>query len=87
MKSPASSKWPFDSPNGGHVFTPEKVTNKTPKKLTRKRVGFFRGSTESHWFSLRNTPILGSNLMTSASEGHLIFQLVQGRFREQIMEL
>ena len=29
---PASSKCPFDSPNGGHVFTPEKVTNKTSLK-------------------------------------------------------
>ena len=27
---PASSMWPFDNPNGGHVFTPEKVTNKIP---------------------------------------------------------
>ena len=29
--------WPFDSPNGGDIFAPEKVTNKTPpKKVTRK---------------------------------------------------
>ena len=34
---PASSKWPFDHPNGGHL-TLEKVTNKTPKKATRKNL-------------------------------------------------
>ena len=33
---PASSKWPFDSPNGGHL-APEKVKNKTPKKVTNGR--------------------------------------------------
>ena len=27
---PASSKWPFDNPNGGHL-TPEKVTSNTQK--------------------------------------------------------
>ena len=36
--SPASSKWPFDSPNGGHLI-PEKVTNKTIQKVTRKNPG------------------------------------------------
>ena len=36
---PASSKWPFDSPNGGHL-TPEKVTNKTPKRVTTGRTWF-----------------------------------------------
>ena len=33
---PASSKWPFDSPNGGHVFSPEKVTKMGP--FTRSRL-------------------------------------------------
>ena len=27
----------IDHPNGGHVFTPERVTNKTPKKVTKGR--------------------------------------------------
>ena len=31
--------WPFDIPNEGHL-TPEKVTNKTPKKVTRKNLAF-----------------------------------------------
>ena len=31
--------WPFDSPNGGHLKTPGKVTNKTLKKATRKNLG------------------------------------------------
>ena len=26
IQLPASSKWPFDSPNGGHVFSPEEIT-------------------------------------------------------------
>ena len=38
----------IDHPNGGHVFTPEKVTNKTPKEVTNGRccsiyVSFFFG--------------------------------------------
>ena len=59
---PASSKWPFDHPNGGH-FTPEKVTNKTAKKATRKNLHnmylgkFHRDLSRGHpkwWF--RNLP-------------------------------
>ena len=38
IQAPASSKWPFDNPNGGHVFTPEKVTNKIPKSVTGKNL-------------------------------------------------
>ena len=34
---PASSKWPFDSPNGGHVFSPEKVTM-DPNEVTVKNL-------------------------------------------------
>ena len=33
MAIPAPSKWPFVSPNGGHVFTPEKVTLKKHPSL------------------------------------------------------
>ena len=32
-----ASKWPSDHPNGGHVFTPERATNQTPKKRSLGR--------------------------------------------------
>ena len=51
----------IDSPNGGHVFTPEKVTNKTPKKVTIGRTWqlmvncWFWGG---WWFGFRKDPLV-----------------------------
>ena len=35
---PASSKWSFDNPKWRSRFTPEKVTNKIPKRVTGKNL-------------------------------------------------
>ena len=46
--------WPFDKPNGGHVFTPEKVTNKTSKRVTTGRT--WQRSVKKKQPDIRSTP-------------------------------
>ena len=63
---PASSQWPFDHLNGGHVFTPEKVTNNTPKRVTGKNL--------VHYFYYHNLRRVQSETFQLSKNG-LLFPL------------